>query len=297
MPIRGISLVERARLLQVAAVFAFTALVVFPSAAASELKPLDISPADASGSAPRIASDGAGHIAVVWRESNGDTSSIRAAMRPASGVWQPSQRLSAPATATESPKIAMDSLGNTVAVWQRSSGHDSVVQAAIRPAGGTWSKPQDLSSPGEVAFSADVAARAGRVTAIWVVLGERHTIVESSSRLVVGSWAPAETVSGPLGNASTPVIAMDAQGGAVASWRWSDGAFLVVQAAVRSEDGSWSPLEVLSGPGRSASQPQVAMDARGNAVVGWLRYKRLLDRGAGQSPPGRRKLGATAQPL
>jgi hypothetical protein len=30
----------------------------------------------------------------------------------------------------------MDKLGNAVAVWQRSNGHDSVVQAAIRPAGG-----------------------------------------------------------------------------------------------------------------------------------------------------------------
>jgi len=272
MPIRVVSLVERARLLRVGALLAFIALIVFPSAAAGELKPLDISPAGASASVPRIASDGAGNIAVVWRESDGDTSSIRASRRSASGVWQPSQRLSAPAAATESPKIAMDSLGNTVAVWQRSSGHDSVVQAAIRPAGGTWSKPEDLSSPGEVAFSADVAARAGRVSAVWVILGERHTIVDSSSRPVVGSWAPAETVSGPLGNASAPVIAMDARGGAVASWRWSDGAFLVVQAAVRSEGGSWSLPEVLSGPGRGASQPQVAMDARGDAVVDWLRY-------------------------
>jgi hypothetical protein len=272
MPIRVISLVERARLLRVASVLAFIALVVFPSAAAGELKPLDISPAGASGSAASIASDGAGNIAVVWRESNGDTSSIRAAVRTAGGVWQPSQRLSTPAAATESPKIAMDSLGNAVAVWQRSSGHDSVVEAAIRPAGGTWSEPQDLSLPGEVAYNADVAASAGRVTAIWEVLRERRTIIESSSRMVTGSWAPAETVSGPLGNASEPKLAMDAQGGAVGVWRWSDGSFLVVQAAVRSEHGSWSPPEVLSGPGRSASQPHVAMDAEGNAVVGWLRY-------------------------
>jgi RTX calcium-binding nonapeptide repeat (4 copies) len=272
MPICVISFVERARLLRGAAVLAFIALVVFPSAAASELKPLDISPAGASGSAPRIASDGAGKIAVVWRESNGDTSSIRAAVRTAGGVWQPSQRLSAPAVATESPKIAMDSLGNAVAVWQRSSGHDSVVEAAIRPAGGTWSEPQDLSTPGELAYNADVAASAGRVTAIWTVLRERRTSIESSSRMVTGSWAPAETVSGPVGNASEPKLAMDAQGGAVAVWRWSDGSFLVVQAAVRSEHGSWSPPEVLSGPGRSASQLHVAMDAEGNAVVGWLRY-------------------------
>ena len=35
-------------------------------------------------------------------------------------------------------------LGNAVAVWHRSTGRDSVVQAAIRPAGGTRSAPQTV---------------------------------------------------------------------------------------------------------------------------------------------------------
>jgi Ca2+-binding RTX toxin-like protein len=272
MPIRVSSLIERARLVRILAALAFTALVVFPSAATGELKPLDISPDGASGSAQGIVSDGAGNIAVVWREADADSSSIRAAFRPAGQGWDPSQRISAPAAETESPRLAMDSLGNTVAVWQRSTGHDSVVQAAIRPAGSTWSEPQDLSTPGEAAFNADVTAKAGRVTAIWTALRDRRTVVESSSRTIAGSWAPAQTVSAPTGNASDPVVAMDAQGGAVASWRSSDGAFLLVHAAVRLDDGSWSEPEVLSGPGRGASEPLIAMDAEGNAVVAWLRY-------------------------
>jgi hypothetical protein len=41
---------------------------------------------------------------------------------------------------------------------------------------------------------------------------------------------------------------------------------------VRSSDGTWSAPEVLSGPGRSASQPLLAMDAGGNALVAWLRF-------------------------
>jgi hypothetical protein len=247
------------------------ALVVFPSAAVGELNPADISGKGESGSTPRIASDGAGDILAIWREVDGDTSAIRAAFRPAGESWGSAQRISTPALATESPRVAMDKAGNALAVWQRSSGHDSVVQAAVRPAGGVWSEPEDLSGPGEVAFNADVAAKAGRMIAVWTVLRERRTVVVSSSRTVAGSWAPVQTISGPVGNTSAAVVAVDDHGAAVASWRWSDGAFLVVQAAVRSKDGLWSAPEVLSGPGRSASLPQVAMDASGDAIVAWLR--------------------------
>ena len=56
----------------------------------------------------------------------------------------------------------MDKLGNAVAVWQRSSGHDSVVQAAIRPAGGPWGEPQDLSRPGEPRSTATSPSGLGR---------------------------------------------------------------------------------------------------------------------------------------
>jgi RTX calcium-binding nonapeptide repeat (4 copies) len=247
------------------------ALAVFPSAAVGELKPADISGQGESGSSPRIASDGAGAIVAIWREVEEDTSAIRAAFRPAGESWRPAQRISTPALATESPRLAMDKAGNAVAVWQRSSGHDSIVQAAIRPAGGAWSEAADLSGPGEVAFNADVAARAGRMTAVWTVLRNRRTIVQSSSRTVAGSWAPAQTISSPVGKTSAAVVAVDDQGAAVASWRWSDGAYLVVQAAVRSRDGVWSAPAILSAPGRNASLPRVAMAASGEAIVAWLR--------------------------
>jgi RTX calcium-binding nonapeptide repeat (4 copies) len=252
---------------------AAVALVVFfPTSAAGELQPSDISRDGASGSTPRIASDGAGNIVAVWREVDGDASAIRAASRPAGGTWSSAQRISTPAAATESPKLAMDKLGNAVAVWQRSTGHDSVVQAAIRPAGGAWSPAQDLSAPGEAAFNADVALEAGQMTAVWMVMSGRQTAIETSSRAVDGSWSPAVTISGPIGNTSAPVVAVDDEGAALAAWRWSDGAFLVVQAAARSRAGVWSPPQILSGPGRSASQPLIAMDASGNALVAWLRY-------------------------
>src|SRR5256885_15693142 len=146
-------------------VWAFLALVVifaFPQAASAELTPVNVPPAGASASAPRIASDGAGNIVAVWREIDGDTSSIRAAFRPKGDPWGPSQRISLPAAATEGPEVAMDRSGNAVAVWHSSSGgHTSVVQAAGRPAGGNWSETKDLSLPRGPAFNPEVTLQAG----------------------------------------------------------------------------------------------------------------------------------------
>jgi hypothetical protein len=247
-------------------------LFAFPSAAVGDLNPVDVSVKGESGSRPRIGSDGAGNIVAIWRAAEGTTSTIRAALRPAGESWEPARRISAPGGSTESPRLGMDSLGTAVAVWQRSTGHDSIVQAAVRPAGGTWNAPETLSRPGDLAFNPQVAVRAGRITAVWTVLRERRTSVESSSRTVAGPWSPVQALSGPTGNTTGPVVAVDDRGGAVAAWQWSDGAFLVVQAAVRATEGTWSAPQVISGPGRSASQPQVAMDASGNAIVGWLRY-------------------------
>jgi hypothetical protein len=247
------------------------ALLAFAPAAGGELTPLGISPSGSSGSAPRIAADGRGNVVAVWRELDGNDSAIRAAFKPQGGDWEASRRISRPGPETESPHVAMDRQGNGAAVWNRSSnGHDDVVQAAVRPADGQWSAPQDLSTPGAIAFGANVAAAAGDVTAVWIELQNRHTAVMSSSRTVAGEWTRPTKISGQAGNTFGPVVAMDDDGGAVAAWQWFDGAFLVVQAAVR-DAGAWSKPETLAIPGRSTSRPQLVMDAKGNAIAGWIR--------------------------
>src|SRR5215475_12228211 len=197
--------------------------------AGADLQPNDLSPAGMNASRPVVAADLKDNLVAIWRELDGDSSVIRAAVRPKGGDWS-SERISAPATDTESPAIAMDADGNAVAVWHRSDGANSVVQAAVRPAGGAWSAPEDLSSADNPAFDVKVAAEHGRMGAVWVVLRNRHTLITSSTRSVDGAWSPPQTIAGPVGNPVAPTIALDDQGGAVAAWRWSNGAYRVVEA-------------------------------------------------------------------
>jgi hypothetical protein len=252
------------------AVIVLFGVLVWVPLAAADLQPVNISPPGLSASRPLIATDGKGDLVAIWRELAGNLWSIRAASRAKAGAWH-SKRISLPALVTESPALAMDRQGNAVAVWHRSDGGASVVQASVRPFGGDWSAAEDLSAPGEPAFDANVSAEAGNLAAVWVVLRDRQTRVLSSSRSVDGAWSPAETVAGPVGNPNSPRIALDDHGGAVAAWRWSDGAYRVVEAASRAQSKPWSAPVVLSANGRNSSRPRVAMDGDGNALVGWVR--------------------------
>jgi hemolysin type calcium-binding protein len=263
---------NRIRPLELAALLACLAVVVFPQAGASELKPDTISPARWSGSSPEIASDGSGNVIAVWRELTDDTAAIRAAFRPRNGGFEPSELISAPALEAESPRVAMDRLGNAVAVWEESrTGRDVVVQAALRPAGGRWSEPYVLSDPREPAYGADVSIADGKMTAVWIARHNWVPVVRTSSRTLADGWTDAETVSGPVGIAFSPVVALDDHGGAVAAWQLGDGSHRLIQASVRSADGTWSQPELLSTPGHDASTPVLVVDGAGDAIVGWVR--------------------------
>jgi hypothetical protein len=169
--------------------------------AAAELDRTDISPPGASASAPRIASDGRGNVVAVWRELDGDRSAIRTASRSAGGGWDAGRRISPTAAATEAPQLAVDRAGNAAAIWHRSDGHASVVQAALRASGDSWGPARDLTPPGGRAFNADVAVEAGRLVAVWAEMDEWRSVVRASSRTIAGAWGSAQTISGPLSNA------------------------------------------------------------------------------------------------
>jgi len=247
----------------------FLGLLAPASSARADLQPSDISPAGIDASRPLIATDGSGDLVAVWRESDGDSVALRAAVRPSSGDWS-SQRL-ADSNGAELPALAMDRQGNAVVAWQQPTKTGSVVRAAVRPAGGNWTQPDDLSAPGEPGFGPNVDAQAGTIGVVWVAIQKRRAVVLSSLRRIDGAWAPAELVAGPVGNPRAPAIALDDHGGAVAAWTGSDGVYRLVQAATRRADGQWSEPTILSSTGHSASAPKVVADAGGRAAVGWIR--------------------------
>src|SRR5947209_7559000 len=91
----------------------------------------------------------------------------------ATPAWLPPESLSAPGQDAASPHVAVDSRGDTAALWTRSNGTHVIVQASVRLAeAGAWGPAQDLSPSGRDASSPEVAIdAAGDAFAVWYLQG------------------------------------------------------------------------------------------------------------------------------
>jgi hypothetical protein len=168
------------------------------------------------------------------------------------------------------PQVAVDSGGDAVAVWKGYDGGDEVIEAASRPAGGSWQAPVELSGSGYDASEPQVAVDSGGdAVAVWKRREGADYTVEAASRPAGGNWQAPVDISAIGQNASGPQVAVDPGGDAVAVWELYDGTNHIVQAATSPAGGSWQAPVDLSTIGQNASEPQVAVDPGGDAVAVW----------------------------
>jgi hypothetical protein len=212
--------------------------------------------------APDVAIDAAGNAIAVWRLEGGNDI-VQAAVRPAGGDWADPDDLSGAGEDAGEPAVAMNDAGEAVAVWRRLDGTKDIIQAAVRPAGGDWADPDDLSDASQNAAEPAVAIdEAGEAVAVWT-----RGIIQASTRPAGGEWADPDDLSAAGQHGTSPVVAMNIAVGAVAVWERPDGTDLRVQATVRPPGGDWPKPDTLSTAGEDAGFPEVALDAAGNAIA------------------------------
>jgi hypothetical protein len=174
------------------------------------------------------------------------------------------------------PDVAVDSKGDTVVVWAEADGQDWTVQSAFRPAGGSWSKPLPLSAAAGHVQSPEVAVAGSTVVATWLRYDGKNLITQVAERdPKTGSWSIPASLSPSGRDAQTPKVAVDARGDAVVVWAdvgrtpsWT------IQSAYRPAGGSWENTALLDSPEPGTAQPDVAMDAAGNATAVWAATSR-----------------------
>jgi hypothetical protein len=237
--------------------------------------PVNLSAPNQDAFEPQVALDQKGDAVAVWDRFDGSDRSlvVQAASRPKGGGWSTASDLSAPEyffvpfVPEADPHVALDAKGDAVAVWRR----NFVIQAANRPKGGNWSTPADLSDPSENnAFAPQIALdRKGDAVAVWYTQAGEF-VVRAASRPKGGSWSTPADLSG-AGFALWPrgARALDPKGDAVVVWDGLVGGEDTILAASRPKGGSWSTPADLSAPGQTALEPQVALDAKGDAVAVW----------------------------
>lgn len=228
--------------------------------------------------------DAQGNAVGVWaRHVSGLDWQIVAATRSLGGKWTTPVDLSgAQRTVLLRPKVAVDPLGNAVAVWlarpPQAPGNEAVSRAlwaASRPPGGTWSAPVEISpASGGDAFDV-VIDGSGNATAVWASFNEGEdeepgVFVRAASRPLGGEWSEPVELSGS--NGANPQVAVNPDGDVTAAWIGSDPDTdnLVVRSKSRPAGGAWSAAATdLSSDAGNASAPQVAVGPQGDATAAW----------------------------
>lgn len=132
--------------------------------------------------------------------------------------------------------------------------------------------PYNVSDPGQDAFEPQVKEDAsGNMLFVWTRSDGVNFRIQSRFRAADGTWDATQTISDPGQDASSPQVAIDPSGNAIAVWSRFDGTNTRIQASYRPSGGSFGAPQTISSAGQNATNPEVSMDTSGNAVAVWER--------------------------
>ncbi len=235
---------------------------------------LTLSAEDTNAINPQIILNNTGQAITVWQTNNEDNKIIQATYSTDNGEnWSSPTDLSATGQDAAEPQIAMNDSGEAIAVWYRSNGANTIVQAAYSSDGGqNWSSPINLSSTGQNAAASQIAINSsGKAIAIWHRSNGSNTIVQSSYSSDKGaSWSTPTNLSTTGQDASSAQIALNDSDLALTSWHRSTGENTRVQSTYSLNAGaSWSNNFNFSAEGASGSNSQLALNSNGLSGYIW----------------------------
>jgi hypothetical protein len=240
-----------------------------------------------NASLARVAIDDSGNALAVWQQSesiNNRTSfSIWARRLSAStGQWGAPTLLenNTEPGSVDRPQIAMHHSGSAMAVWQQGDGITGQLHAshynASTLAWGTTTPVSGSNTINDIVQAAQVAMDGGgNAVVVWsqtLVGGTMTGILSNHYSANTGLWSlPQRIDTNNAGDANVPQLATDASGNTTAVWLQYDGVVVNLWTNRRSAStGQWGTAALLELDNRGdARNPQVAMDAGGNAIVVW----------------------------
>jgi hypothetical protein len=246
--------------------------------AAGALSPVQtVSPSGRDAQWPAVAIDSSGRALVAWQGHDGTFYRIRTRALSAEGVLGAMQTLSAAGEAGWTPDVAIDSNDRAIVTWFRHDGTWYRVEARTRSAGGSVGPVETLSPEGASASFPRVAIAPDRTAIFTWARGGTNIRVQAVARSATGELSDVQTLSAVGENANRPRVAVDAAGNAVFVWYRSDGTNQRVQTRARTAAGVLSPVQTLSPAGDDSGNPELAVDASGNAVFVWERVIETID--------------------
>ncbi len=177
------------------------------------------------------------------------------------------------------PDIAVDPLGNAVAVWGRTHGGraaEDIWAASYNHGSRIWSGPVQISTGGSAAHPSVVMDQEGNATFVWEEGFPSQ--IHSRTLSAAGVWSPPlhlppAPVANSLYSQERPKIAIAEEGRIIAIWLESvKGRSRVWSASIAPNTSHWETATPLSPKGWNAkitSSNALALNATGSAAVVW----------------------------
>ncbi len=254
--------------------------------------PTPLSLPDHDATEPRVGLDAAGGGVVGWLDTaDGSAFTLTYVTRSPAGAW--SAPADVPASSTpgnlgDTYDLAVGRGGHAVWAWEHFDTDLGlpVIEAAYRPAGGSFGAPQGMSASSNNSYDPQVAVNAaGAATVTWRENAVLTSGIKSRTREAAG-WTAVQAVSDSLTNTDQDVV-VDAAGTTTAVWTQLEaGQPLGILAATRPAGGDWDAPQPVTPSGDAPTEPSLAIDPSGRLTVAYITGGTPTDIGARTRAPG-----------
>ena len=229
--------------------------------------------------APQLAVAPNGDTAMTWIEFDGVNERIYARTLSAAGVVGGLVPISAAGQDGHYSQVAINANSDAQLVWERFDGADNRIQTRSLSAAGVRGPVTTISDAGQDANFPQLSIDgAGNTFFAWQRFDGADDRAQISTLSAAGVFGMPVTISNPGEPAYHTQIGADAGGTAVVTYQRSDGANARIRARRVNLAGAVTALRTLSDAGQSAYDPELAVNAAGDAAVVWERNDGVDDR-------------------
>ncbi len=181
---------------------------------------INLSKGEFNAQYPQVGVDNNGDGVAIWEKalSNDPSSTFIEGALLKNNMWSSPVPVSQIGVSSVSPRLAVNPLGQAVAVWRSCSLSNGVIYGATFNQNSGWSSPIQLSENGLSASIPQVGIDGqGNAIAVWRRTNGVNFIIQAST-LLNGMWFPPINLSAPGFDADQPQIAVELDGQAIAAW-------------------------------------------------------------------------------
>jgi hypothetical protein len=235
---------------------------------------------------PKVAMDAGGNALVVWQQFDSKRNTMLAKRYVVGQGWATAEVIdSNTAGHADLLQIATDAKGNAMVVWQRFDDMRSNIWVNRYVLGAGWGQSNLVETENNGgSFNPQIAMDVhGKALVVWEQYKGSRWGVWANRYVPDIGWGTARPIEvDRIGQAGSPQVAMDSNGDAIAVWVQRDGVHYSIWTNRCVVGTGWGAAKLLEMQyAGSVSEPQVTIDADGNAMVTWWQsgvqgYKNIL---------------------